>query len=269
MSRPAFDGGDRLASAVYEGVVRHRRHAPQAHAFAYRIAQLYVDLDEIDQLFADRWLWSYERRNIAQFRRRDYLGPGELTLAEAVRRCVERATGQRPSGPIRMLTHLRYFGMLFNPVSFYYCFAEDGEKLQAVVAEITNTPWQQRHAYVLPLATAQRHGRALQWQFAKTFHVSPFLPMDCTYDWRMTVPGENLWVRMDVLRDQQRLFDASLRMQRRPVNAASLARLLWRYPLMTARVVGAIHWQALCLWIKRNPVHDHPFAGAAHRHDHP
>ncbi|EIM04012.1 DUF1365 domain-containing protein [Rhodanobacter denitrificans] len=247
-----------LASAAYEGVVRHRRHAPHAHAFEYRMAQLYLDLDEVEQVFANRWLWSSEHRNVAQFRRRDYLGPAELPLAEAVRQRVEQATGQRPVGPVRLLTHLRYFGLVFNPVSFYYCYAPDGETLVAVLAEITNTPWKERHAYVLPIEHARIHGRALHWAFAKTFHVSPFMPMDCAYDWRFTVPGDDLRVHMNVLREGALTFDATLNLTRRPLGGASLARVLWRYPLMTAQVVGAIHWQALRLWLKRNPVHDHP-----------
>ncbi|MEO8809533.1 MAG: DUF1365 family protein, partial [Rhodanobacter sp.] len=110
-----------LSSAVYEGVVHHRRHAPHAHEFAYRMTQLYLDLDEVEQVFAGRWLWSTSGRNVAEFRRSDYLAPADLPLAEAVRRRVEQATGQRPRGPIRLLTHLRYAGVVFNPVSFYYC----------------------------------------------------------------------------------------------------------------------------------------------------
>ncbi|HWU76492.1 MAG TPA: DUF1365 domain-containing protein [Rhodanobacter sp.] len=253
-----------LSSAVYEGVVRHHRHAPHDHAFSYRMAQLYLDLDEVEQVFANRWLWSSEHANVAQFRRSDYLGPSELSLAEAVRQRVEQATGHRPTGPIRLLTHLRYLGMVFNPVSFYYCFAEDGRTLAAVLAEITNTPWKERHAYVLPVESARLHGRALHWTFAKRFHVSPFMPMDCAYDWRFTVPGDDLRVHMNVLRDGQRAFDATLNLQRRRLTGGSLARVLWRYPLMTAQVVGAIHWQALRLWLKRNPVHDHPSTHSRH-----
>ena len=247
-----------LNSAVYEGVVRHRRHTPHPHAFSYRMAQLYLDLDEVEQVLAGRWLWSSAYRNVAQFRRSDFLGPAAVPLAEAVRLRVERATGRRPAGPIRLLAHLRYFGVMFNPVSFYYCFAEDGQTLVAVLAEITNTPWRERHAYVLPMESARHHGRAMHWSFAKAFHVSPFMPMNCAYDWRFTLPGEDLVVHMNVLREGERAFDATLHLRRHPIRSASLARVLWRYPLMTAQVVGAIHWQALRLWLKRNPVHDHP-----------
>jgi len=237
------------ASAIYEGVVRHRRFAPHAHAFDYRMAQLYLDLDEVDRLFAKRWLWSNESGNVAQFRRADYLGPSEVPLGEAVRRRVEQATGMRPLGPIRMLTHLRYFGHVFNPVSFYYCFDEDGQTLLCIVAEITNMPWRERHAYVLPIESARPIGRALHWDFPKRFHVSPFMPMACDYGWQFTIPGNDLHVHMNVQREGRRAFDATLSLQRKPLTGATLARVLWRYPLMTMQVVGAIHWQALRIWL--------------------
>ena len=249
-----------LACAVYEGVVRHRRSVPHPHAFEYRMAQLYLDLDEVDRAFAQRWLWSAGRCNVAQFRRSDYLGPADLPLAEAVRRRVQQATGHRPRGPVRLLTHLRYFGYVFNPVSFYYCYDRDGETLIAIVAEITNTRWKERHAYVLPIETARVQGRALHWSFPKTFHVSPFMPMAREYAWRFTAPGEQLFVHMDVLHEGRREFDATLALKRRPLSGGSLARVLWRYPLMTAQVIGGIHWQALRLWVKRNPIHEHPLS---------
>jgi hypothetical protein len=248
---------DRLASAVYEGTVRHRRHDPQAHAFRYRMAQLYLDLDEVDAVFATSRFWSQDRPNLAEFRRSDYLGDSSLPLAEAVRDRAADVLGRRPEGRVRLLTHARYFGFVFNPVSFYYCHATNGD-LDCIVAEITNTPWKERHAYVLPVADAETHGRALHWRFAKRFHVSPFMAMERDYAWRFTAPGDDLHVHMDVLRDGRREFDATLHLRRRPLDAASLRRVLWRYPLMTAQVVGAIHWQALRLWLKRTPIHDHP-----------
>ena len=247
-----------LASCIYEGWVRHRRHAPHAHAFRYRMYMLYLDLDELGRVFAGRWLWSVNRRNLAQFRRSDYLGDPNIPLADAVRERVREATGRAPSGPIRLLTHLRYFGHCFNPVSFYYCYADDGTTLDTVVAEITNTPWKERHSYVLPVADAQRHGAALHWEFAKNFHVSPFVPMQRDYAWRFTAPDDALRVHMDVVDAGKNEFDATMVLERKPLTGWNLARVLTRFPAMTLKIVAAIHWQAFLIFLRRNPVYDHP-----------
>jgi uncharacterized protein len=183
-------------SAVYQGVLRHRRHAPRPHAFRYSLFMLYLDLGELDQVFAGRWLWSVDRRNLAEFRRSDYLGDPSLPLDEAVRRRVADAIGRRPQGPIRLLTHLRYLGFCFNPVSFYYCFDADGETLDVVVAEITNTPWRERHSYVLCVDRSERRAGSCGWRFDKAFHVSPFLPLARRYHWRLQPPAAALRVHM-------------------------------------------------------------------------
>jgi len=260
------DGGDRMrprSSALYEGTVRHRRYAPGRHAFDYRVAQLFLDLDEVEAVLEAHPLWSTRGRNLAEFRRSDYLGPHDRPLAQAVRERVAATTGTMPIGPIRLLTHARYFGFAFNPVSFYYCYGPDHRTLEHVVAEITNTPWRERHAYVLPVSQASSRGRALQWKFDKTFHVSPFMPMQRRYAWTFTPPGDTLHVHMDVFDGERREFDATLMLRRHRLDTAALSRVLWRYPAMTLQVIGAIHWQALKLWLKRMPVHDHPAKGSA------
>ena len=247
-----------LASAIYRGQVQHRRHAPHAHAFRYPLFMLYLDLDELPELFSGRWLWSVNRRNLAEFRRSDYLGDPQRPLKDCVIDEVERATGERPAGPVRLLAHLRYFGHCFNPVSFYYCFEADGQTLHSIVAEITNTPWKERHRYVLPVRDAGDAARGWHWDFRKAFHVSPFLPLDRDYRWRFGAPGDSLRVHMDSRSSDGKDFDATLSLQREALTGAALARCLLRHPAITLRVVFAIHWQALLIWCKRNPVYDHP-----------
>lgn len=219
---------------------------------------LYLDLDELQELFADRWFWSVNRRNIAEFRRSDYHGDPNEDLRESVRSTFARLAGTRPPGPIRLLTHIRQFGYAFNPVSFYYCFEADGTTLHGILAEITNTPWQERRAYVLPARQATRHQTALHWEFDKDFHVSPFLPMDLRYDWRFQPPDQHLRVHMDVRDADGPRFDATLVLERQPMTARNLALALLRFPMMSLKVMWSIHWQALRIWAKRNPVFDHP-----------
>ena len=247
-----------MESAVYEGWVRHRRYTPHAHTFRYKLALFYLDLEELDQVFDGRWHWTLDRPSLAAFRRADYLGDADEPLLEAVRRRVREATGHVLTGPVRLLTHARYFGHCFNPVSFYYCYEPDGVTLDTVLAEITNTPWRERHAYALPLVAGERHGSAVHFGFDKAFHVSPFLPMDMHYRWAFQAPGESIRVHMDVLRDEASVFDATLNLERHELTPATRRRCLLRFPPMTLKVVAAIHWQALRLWLKGNPVHDHP-----------
>jgi DUF1365 family protein len=228
---------------------------------------LYLDLAELPTVFDRRWLWSTSAPALARWKRADHHGDADEPLDASIRKLVESRCGLRPQGPIRLLTHPRYFGYGFNPVSFYYCYEADGETLAAIVAEINNTPWGEQHCYVLPArASTGTADHKLRFEFGKDFHVSPFLPMDMDYDWRFNAPDEHLLVHMENWREGRQLFDATLTLEREPITAASLASALVAYPLMTSRVACAIYWQALRLWLKRTPFLTHPDrTGAGHR----
>jgi uncharacterized protein len=250
-----------LHSALYIGRLRHRRFAPRLHAFSYAVYFVWLDLAELGTVFRGRWFWSTRRRALAWLRRADYLGDPAIALDEAVRQRVAEAHGARPTGPIRMLTQLRNYGHCFNPVTFYYCYDAADSRIECIVAEITNTPWGERHAYVLPAPAAPATSAALEFHLDKRFHVSPFMPMDVAYRWSFSDPGAQLAVHMENRRGGESVFDATLTVRRREITSASLAGVLLRFPCSTLRVMAAIYWQALRLWLKRVPVHDHPPAG--------
>jgi DUF1365 family protein len=256
-------------SAVYVGTLSHARHAPRRHAFGYRVYMLYLDLDELPALLVGPGPLRGGRFGLLSFDRADYLAgaaladdpTGARSLAEAARDRAEAALGHRPAGPVRLLTHVRALGYVFNPVSFYFCFAADGGALEAVVAEITNTPWGERHTY----AVRAGPGGAVE-EFAKAFHVSPFFGMDQRYRWTFDLPGERLAVEMRSAEGGREVFRAVLSLRRRAWGAGALWRVALGLPLMAWKVHAAIYLQAFLLWVKRTPFFPHPAARAAEPH---
>lgn len=248
-----------MKSCIYEGSIRHRRFRPIENTFRYRLFFMYLDLDEMEDVFNLHPLWSIQKGNFAGFYREDHLGDPNVPLKQAVCDEVNRQIGQAPSGPIRLMTHFRYFGYVFNPVSFYFCYDPADTAVETIIAEVHNTPWGEEHVYVMgegsnehPLHNWRRH------RFAKAFHVSPFMDMHLDYDWRFRVPGPKMNAHVILKENASRLFDASLSLKRRELSKQSLNRVLFLYPFMTGKVVAMIHWQALRLYLKGAPFFVHP-----------
>lgn len=268
-----------LKSAIYKGQIRHRRFEPKSHSFTYPIFMLFLDLDELPKILSERWYCSFSGFNFVRFKRGDFLSPEEPDLKKAVLSKVSESLSQETADSIvsvRALMHLRYLNIIFNPVVFYYCYDSE-EKLVAIVSEITNTPWEERHAYVLPIGESA-NGSALpayalkgkekhQFEFKKIFHVSPFNPMNMDYRWVFSAPAEKLFVHMDNFMelgngqpDEEsaiKHFDATLVMNRFELDT-QFGKTLIQYPFMTVKVITGIYWQALKLKLKGVPFYDNP-----------
>jgi hypothetical protein len=250
-------------SAVYEGWVRHRRMAPVEHSFRYRFFLAYLDLAELPGVLDPFPLYSARRRAPARFRRRDYLGDPERPLDECVRDTVAAAGAPRPDGPVRLLTGLRYLGHSFNPVSFYYCFDPTGRRVEAVVAEVENIPWGERHAYVLK--RGDREGTVLAEEMEKNHHVSPLMGMEQTYSFRAGTPGERLQIQIESrpTGSEAKTFDATLSLRRRELSRPLMLGLLARYPANSLQTVAKIYAQAARLKLKGARYYPHPEGGHA------
>lgn len=237
-----------MNSAIYEGTIRHRRSAEKDHAFTYRVAMTYLDLDETDTALDGRL--TKPGFGPLKYRRSDFYGDPSIPLGDAIRALTGTA------GPVRLLTHLRSFGHAFNPASFYYCFAADGTTLDAIVTEVTNTPWGESRAYVLPRSADGK----LSGEFAKKLHVSPFFGMNQTYSWLAREPGDSLFLHLENEEEGRRVFDATLRLEHRPLDAPTVRRISWRYPAASRRMLVLIYAHAVALWVKGVKVKRHPGA---------
>lgn len=246
------------ASAVYEGWVRHRRFEPIEHEFRYRLFLMYLDLEELPEVLDPYPLWSARRGAPARFRRADFMGDPSRPLAECARDEVERQAGRRPAGPVRLLANLRYLGHAFNPVSLYYCFDAAAERVEAVVADVNNIPWGERHPYVL--ARGGRRGPVLGGELDKELHVSPLMGMDQTYSFRAAEPGPTLSVHIESHQPDAgaKQFDATLSLRRRELGRSLLTRMLLQYPAMSLQVVARIYAQSMRLKLRGARYFPHP-----------
>jgi len=256
-----------MPSGWLEGTIRHRRKYPVQHEFTYQIGMLALDLDEWPgmakispwlSLGAFNWLGLY---------REDYLDPQVPSLRQAVVNRVEAATGWEPDGPIELLTHPRYLGYVFNPVSFYLCYSKGhsaarGDVPSVILAQITNTPWKQRHLYCLeccqPGPANPENWHTERFMFSKRFHVSPFNGMDQHYQWLFSFRANQLRIHMNVADSERKHFDATLVVQRRYLDRTTLHRSLMKFPLETLKGTAGIYWNALRLKLKGAVFHNHP-----------
>jgi uncharacterized protein len=238
---------------IWSGTVWHERRSPATHRFRYRMWWADLDLDHLGATVRSMRLLDTRKARPLRFERSDYLGDPATDLATAVRDVVETRTGERPGGPVRLVGHLRTLGWCFNPIVLYLCHDDAGE-LRWVVADVTNTPWRERHQYVLPADPTGVHGHVED----KALHVSPFMGMHQRYRFDIDLDCERLGVRVTTVEGDHVPFTAGVDLTARPMTDRTLVAALARNPLLTVRVSLGIHTQAARLWRKRVPFRTHP-----------
>jgi len=243
-SPPVRPGGD---VALFEGTLQHRRLDQVGHRFEQRVFYVLLDVDALPASLDRFPMWSARRAAPLRFRRRDYLDGTDRPLGDALREVVEERTGRRPEGPIRLLTQVRTLGWVFNPLSIYFCFSPNGDAVETIVLEVTNTPWKERCWYVVEVDPDRPNG---PWQFPKAMHVSPFLDMDLTYRLRCAGPADGLRVHLEDRKGDETLFAAQLSLRRIEMDRRRALTVPLRHPLLTWRITAAIHLHALRLWRK-------------------
>lgn len=244
------------ASGVFKGWVNHRRLYPTAHEFSYSVFMFYLNIDEIEQMsflntssrkwnLFKPWIW----------KREDYFDGSSQPLREIICQWVSSQGYTPTSGPITLLTNVRCFGYLINPISVYFMFDNDGENIKYIIAEVTNTPWGERKHYLIH---CDDNNRVENYLFDKAMHVSPFHGMDLQYVWRSNVTEKQLDIHLLCNRDDERVFDATLSLQRQSFSKNRLKKLFVEHPCMTMKVVWGIYWQAFKLFLKKVPIFPHP-----------
>ncbi|WP_018623888.1 DUF1365 domain-containing protein [Kangiella aquimarina] len=273
-----------LKQGFMVGEIRHRRYRPKPHEFTYEMYWSLLDLDKLEETFAKSKLWSLERWNLISFRNKDFHQNSNLKEnnlnengikekniqkitktsinKQSIQETIRQHTGKSFSGRVFMLSHLRYLGFNFNSVCFYFCYENDN--LKYIVSEITNTPWGERHSYLHRCDEGKKGCKSTdnlyQFEFDKAFHVSPFLTMDMHYQWLFKVEDDQLRIHMVVNQKNtnHKFFDATFTADFIPLTQSNMRKLVLSRPLQPLKMVAAIYWQALKLWLKKIPFVPHP-----------
>jgi DUF1365 family protein len=244
------------STGLFVGSVSHRRFTPVGHAFTYPVFMPLIDIDRIPELMAVSRLSAYNRWSWASFHERDHFGDPGLALRDRLRRDAAAAGVTLPDGRILLLTNLRYLGYAFNPVSFFYCYGADAQ-LQAVLAEVNNT-FGESHNYWLTESNRLPSGHAFRYAASKAFHVSPFMPMSLDYEFAFTPPEGRIVAHISTFEAGMRTLEATLTLEGREWSPGEIRRALVRHPWLTGKVIAAIHYEALRLYLKRAPFHQNP-----------
>ena len=240
---------------IYEGTIRHRRFTPFNRSFKYNTFMTFFDVSTIDSIFKKSFLWNINKFGLVSYYRKDYHGDIHLSLEDAVRKTVKNKTGIDTYGPIRVLTHLRYFGYCFNPVTFYYIYNKDDSDVELIMAEVTNTPWNERHSYFI----LNKSNKLFRQKLKKEFHVSPFWDMDHDYEWFFSTPQDNISVNMINYKNHKKIFDATLNLKKvKKLTFRNLLLYTFRFPFITLGVFLKIHFQAFILLVKGATFYNHP-----------
>ncbi len=270
-----------MRSRIFQGSVYHRRRAPVEHKFGFRTFFFYLDLDELDSVFGNSRVCSTKRPAFARFRYADHMVHAQVSSKSSLRQAVldvlHKFGIDHEIGPICLLTQLSYLGFVMNPVNFYYCFDPGGTYVEAIIAEVNNTPWGEQHLYVVDGKKAERQpfGESGQTIVAnridKDFHVSPFMSMDMYYDMKFSISNEELTIDRDnpnlhtklavsIANFQQgvKIFDVAMALESKPLTRTNLWLSLLKYPLISWKVFAGIYWQAARLHWKRVPFVPHP-----------
>lgn len=246
-----------VQSCFYKGVVRHRRFSPKKREFAFKLFYPFLDIDTVSDTLKSLPLWSTHRWSPFRFRRKDYFDRSQTPLGESIRDLVLQENGQRSIGKIMLLANVRTWGINFNPLAIYFCYSENEPiKLECIVLEVTNTPWNDRHFYVIDASSDTQ--KIHHSTFNKAMYVSPFIDSQMEYELTYSNPDKRFTMRLDVKQEGITLLDVDLWLERVGMNAKSGITLPLRYPLLPLQVLTGIYMHAMILFFRHIRVYRRP-----------